>query len=575
MARRNKHNLGLALAASLLLHGSLLTLQFSPFDADSQTRGWLWGAQQARAPQGSLRVELRAAPRELSAVPATPLPAPARVAPQLQTAIPALKTARVVPSAVMNAQIRSRKTEQASSPSPASLPSSPATTQPRKSTPALAMKTMTEARVAVRSLPSAAEEATTVVDARRKPEPEVVSATPQVSELPVKQDITPAPPASAITSAPVVLAARVDPETAGPNAPAADELVQAARSPQERALEAQARAQAEEVRRQGEQRAQAQRADALADQLANVLQQQALDELAENERQRAAAEAEKMAKLAEAAARQAALEEEQRLQAEEMLRKEREHQDVLRQQAVAAAEAERQREAERQAEQQRAAAAELARARLAAEQAEELRAQAARQEAERLATEAQARQAAQAAKLEQEARAAATTQSRPSAVRAGGRAPSSAALLRQALMGARQLDVPSQPRPSITAGAAEGVTHRNLLGRNPNEVQLSFYGDSWEDKLRRISNANYPRLPTGQSELALVVSVRIQADGQLLAVVILNGSGDREFDAAVRRLIEMAAPFSAFPPDMKRAFTTVELRRMLRFNGRPPLLISR
>lgn len=560
MARRNKHYLGPALAVSLLLHGSLLSLQFSRLDAAGQARGWLWGARQAKGPQGNLRVELRAAPRELSVAPATPLPLPPLAATQVQAPAPR-PPARAAQTGTMTAQVGVRKTVKSSS--------TTARPQTRQSTPALASKKPAERKAAMPSvtaypdMASAEAAAAATTGVARKPELEEASAATRAPEQEARSaretPDTAAPPTPAVRVAPP------HPETAGPIAPAADELVLAARSSQERALEAQARAQAEEVRRQGEVDAQARRADAAADQLASALQRQALDELAAEERRQAAAEA---------AARQAALEEARRALAEEALRKERERQEVLRQQEAAAAqaeaEAERQREVERLAEQQRVAAelvrkqeeARRAAERLAAEQ-QKLREQARQQEAERQAV-AQASTQAASAQTRQ-----------PMTGSPAGRPASSAALLRQALMNARQLDAPGQPRPAITAGAAEGVTHHSVLGRNPNEVQLSFYGDSWEDKLRRISNANYPRLPTGRSEVSLVVSVRIQADGQLEAVALLQGSGDSNFDAAVRRLIEMAAPFAAFPPDLRRAFATVELRRTLHFNGRPPLVISR
>jgi protein TonB len=220
----------------------------------------------------------------------------------------------------------------------------------------------------------------------------------------------------------------------------------------------------------------------------------------------------------------------------------------------------------------RAEALAQAQAEAAAQAAQAAREEAARREqarqqalaAERAAEQARmASAAAAAANLANQA-AAAATPARPGA-----------AMASQALAMARRgmSDLPINP-PMNLERPAEPARRTSFLGRNPSEIQLSFYGDSWDEKIRRIGHINYPRIPRDAAYSAVVVAVRIRSDGSLESVNIVNSSGHRELDQATRRIIEMCAPFAAFPPDLRRSFDVVEIRRTLSFPDRPPLLIS-
>ncbi|MBP7082099.1 MAG: TonB family protein, partial [Rhodocyclaceae bacterium] len=62
----------------------------------------------------------------------------------------------------------------------------------------------------------------------------------------------------------------------------------------------------------------------------------------------------------------------------------------------------------------------------------------------------------------------------------------------------------------------------------------------------------------------------INSDGSLAGLRIVKSSGHIELDNAVRRIIEMSAPFSAFPPDMKRSFDVADITRTWVFVGDRP-----
>jgi TonB family protein len=57
------------------------------------------------------------------------------------------------------------------------------------------------------------------------------------------------------------------------------------------------------------------------------------------------------------------------------------------------------------------------------------------------------------------------------------------------------------------------------------------------------------------------VKVALRADGTVESVVVVTGSGLPEVDAAVRRVVEGAAPYAPFSPVLAREFDVVEIRR--------------
>ena len=114
----------------------------------------------------------------------------------------------------------------------------------------------------------------------------------------------------------------------------------------------------------------------------------------------------------------------------------------------------------------------------------------------------------------------------------------------------------------------------SILGRDPKDIQLAFYGDSWRLKVERIGSLNYPKLSKNLVYEPLVVTVSINSDGTLAAVRIDRSSGHRELDEAVRRILEMSAPFSAFPPDLKRSYDVIDITRTWTFLEERPRIVS-
>ena len=66
---------------------------------------------------------------------------------------------------------------------------------------------------------------------------------------------------------------------------------------------------------------------------------------------------------------------------------------------------------------------------------------------------------------------------------------------------------------------------------------------------------------------SLILSVSIRSDGSIDKIIIDRPSGHLILDEAARRIVQMAAPYAAFPPDIRRDFEIIEITRTLTFTN--------
>jgi TolA protein len=102
-----------------------------------------------------------------------------------------------------------------------------------------------------------------------------------------------------------------------------------------------------------------------------------------------------------------------------------------------------------------------------------------------------------------------------------------------------------------------GQSSTSILGRNPNEAQVKFYGDGWIQKVERL----FPRLPKTRNYEPLLVTVSINSNGTVAGVSIDRSSGNPELDNTVRKIVAMCSPFAVFPPDLKRNYDVIPFTR--------------
>jgi protein TonB len=94
---------------------------------------------------------------------------------------------------------------------------------------------------------------------------------------------------------------------------------------------------------------------------------------------------------------------------------------------------------------------------------------------------------------------------------------------------------------------------RNFVGARTQEYRFARYAEDWRIKVEKVGNLNYPEEAKRQKiygSLQLIVNIR--ADGSVERVEIKRSSGHKVLDEAAIRIVNLAAPYSAFPDDIRK-----------------------
>ena len=111
-----------------------------------------------------------------------------------------------------------------------------------------------------------------------------------------------------------------------------------------------------------------------------------------------------------------------------------------------------------------------------------------------------------------------------------------------------------RPRKRVLTSASTKASHD------------AAYLNNWRLTIESIGNLNYPAEAKQRDifgNLRLLVS--INADGSLRSMKLLKSSGHRLLDQAAMHIVELAAPFEPFPPEIKRNTDILEIIRTWRF----------
>ncbi|HSC95416.1 MAG TPA: TonB family protein [Burkholderiales bacterium] len=103
---------------------------------------------------------------------------------------------------------------------------------------------------------------------------------------------------------------------------------------------------------------------------------------------------------------------------------------------------------------------------------------------------------------------------------------------------------------------------RRFIGARTQEFRFARYIEDWRAKIERVGELNYPQAARDRKIYgSMVVTVSIKADGSLERVEINRPSGQRILDAAALRIVQLAAPFAAFPADIARDTDILSITR--------------
>ena len=107
---------------------------------------------------------------------------------------------------------------------------------------------------------------------------------------------------------------------------------------------------------------------------------------------------------------------------------------------------------------------------------------------------------------------------------------------------------------------------RKSLGARAQEYRFAAYVESWREKVERIGNLNYPEAAREQKIYGqLQMTVYIKADGNLEKIEIKRSSGFPILDQAAKHIVEMGAPYAAFPDDIRKDVDIIDITRTWTF----------
>ncbi|GAO36939.1 biopolymer transporter TonB [Sulfuricella sp. T08] len=94
---------------------------------------------------------------------------------------------------------------------------------------------------------------------------------------------------------------------------------------------------------------------------------------------------------------------------------------------------------------------------------------------------------------------------------------------------------------------------RNFVGARTQEYRFARYAEDWRIKVEKVGNLNYPEEAKRQKIYgSLQLIVNIKADGSVERVEVRRSSGHKVLDEAAIRIVNLAAPYAAFPDDIRK-----------------------
>ena len=105
------------------------------------------------------------------------------------------------------------------------------------------------------------------------------------------------------------------------------------------------------------------------------------------------------------------------------------------------------------------------------------------------------------------------------------------------------------------------------IGTRTDEYRFAQYVEDWRLKVERVGTLNYPEAAKGKLSGTLILSVTIKSDGSVDKIEIDRSSGHRILDDAARRIVNMAGPYAAFSPDIRRDYEVLEITRTWNFTS--------
>ena len=107
---------------------------------------------------------------------------------------------------------------------------------------------------------------------------------------------------------------------------------------------------------------------------------------------------------------------------------------------------------------------------------------------------------------------------------------------------------------------------RKSISASTREFRYASYLGAWARKVERIGNLNYPQAAKEQQLYgSLILHVAVRADGSVEGIRVVRSSGFDLLDQAAIQIVELAAPYSPFPPDIAAETDVLDIIRTWQF----------
>jgi len=93
---------------------------------------------------------------------------------------------------------------------------------------------------------------------------------------------------------------------------------------------------------------------------------------------------------------------------------------------------------------------------------------------------------------------------------------------------------------------------KKFIGARAEEYRFAAYEEDWRSKVERVGTLNYPPEARGKIYGSLRLTVTLKPDGTVDSIELDRSSGLKVLDAAAFKIVKLATPFAAFPPDIRR-----------------------
>ncbi|WP_018168936.1 energy transducer TonB [Thioalkalivibrio sp. ALMg9] len=139
--------------------------------------------------------------------------------------------------------------------------------------------------------------------------------------------------------------------------------------------------------------------------------------------------------------------------------------------------------------------------------------------------------------------------------------PSAATLMNRGLESARA--APAEERQTFSTRASRTRYLDSLAARSAPEAA---YLQAWINKVERLGNVNYPDEARRRGlSGTLVLSVRLNPEGELINIEVARSSGEPVLDQAAILIVELAAPYAPFTEAMREEYDELVITRTWAF----------